>query len=164
MSITQKRHSIIEGEIAKIPLGVNAKDGYAIVDKEFSWLDKYNWCVQVSGYAYNDKLKVMHHNIIGKPKKGFEIDHKNNNRLDNRGNNLRIITHHQNTMNKSINKTNKYGLKGITRDCHKWKAQIGINRKRINLGRYNTPEEAAKAYNKAAIIYFGEYACLNKIK
>ncbi len=46
------RQAIIEGNIAKIPLNINAKDGYAIVDKEFAWLDQWKWHLnQKSGYA-----------------------------------------------------------------------------------------------------------------
>lgn len=51
-----KRPAIIEGNMAKIPLGINAKNGYAIVDKEFAWLDKHNWCLNSDGYAFLNKI------------------------------------------------------------------------------------------------------------
>jgi hypothetical protein len=45
----------------------------------------------------------------------------------------------------------------------KWVAYIDVNRKRFVLGRYTTQEDAAIAYNKAALFHFGERAQLNKI-
>lgn len=45
----------------------------------------------------------------------------------------------------------------------RWKAYIKINKKQIHLGYFSTPEEAAVAYNNAAIKYFGEFANQNKL-
>ena len=156
-TIYDKRPVIVEEDIAKIPIGLNAKHGYAIVDREFAWIDKYNWSIS-HGYA-TSQLGLMHHIIIGKPKKGFHIDHINHNKLDNRKSNLREITPQQNQMNS----TSKQKFKGVTKDGQRWKAQLMFNRKHINVGRYNTPDEAALAYNKIATEYFGEYAHLNDI-
>ena len=55
-------------------------------------------------------------------------------------------------MFKTKNKYRKFG------------AKIKVNYKTINLGSYHTVDEAAKAYNDAAIKYFGTYANLNKIE
>lgn len=91
-----------------------------------------------------------------------ELDHINRNRLDNRIENLRICTRTQNLGNSGP-KNGKY--KGITfcKQTGKWKAQIGVNYKNINLGRYSTVYEAVQAYNKAAIDAFGEFAYLNEV-
>ena len=162
ITVYDKRHAIIEDNIAKIPLGINAKNGYAIVDKEFSYLDKYYWYCS-NGYAINNKLERMHHKIIGKPKIGFEVDHKNRDRLDNRLCNLRFVTSQQNSMNVSTHRDNVAGYKGVFKNHYKWSARIKVNSKQIRLGEYATTKEAALAYNKAAIEYFGEYSCLNNI-
>lgn len=159
------RPAIIDGGIAKIPLGVGAKNDYAIVDKEFAWLEKYKWVICVAGYSFNSKIGLLHHQIIGKPEKGYEVDHKNRDRLDNRLCNLRIITHHQNCMNMSKPSNNTSGYKGVSwnKNRNKWVSYINFNNKRITLGYYDTPEQAALKYNDAAINYFGEYANLNNI-
>lgn len=97
-----RRKSIINGEVAKIPIGVNAKHGYAIVDVSYSWLDKFNWCNDRDGYVLskvNGRLTRMHHMITGIPSEGLEIDHINHIRHDNRISNLRTVTHTQNMAN-----------------------------------------------------------------
>lgn len=69
------RPAIIEGNIAKIPLGINAKDGYAIVDKEFAYLaDEHKFSITDTGYAIHSNGSgrpntYLHHIIVGKPSK-----------------------------------------------------------------------------------------------
>lgn len=86
-----------------------------------------------------------------------EIDHINRDRDDNRIENLRECNHSQNLGNMGP-RVHKY--KGVTFDKknQKWRAQLDGP-----LGRFSTIEEAALAYNKAAIIHFGEFALLNEI-
>jgi hypothetical protein len=87
--------------------------------------------------------------------------------LDNRRENLRICTIQQNIRNsrkwKTKEQTSKY--KGVTwkKEKSKWRAYICVDRKQIHLSYYNSEAEAAKAYNIAAIKYFGEFANLNII-
>ena len=80
------------------------------------------------------------------------VDHKNCNRSDNRLVNLRLASRLQQMRNRKA--------KGYTWDKArgKWSASIGVNRKRIHLGRFDTKEEAAAAYQEAATAYFGEFA------
>lgn len=146
-------------------------------DEDFERLNRYHWCYHGNGYAargYHENGKVhiekTHQAIIGAAPKGYVIDHINGNKLDNRRSNLRFVTHQQNTFN-SKPKTNVSGrlcrsrFKGVTwrGDRHKWRSCITIDRKRHYIGLYDTEEEAAIAYNNAAIILFGEYANLNDI-
>lgn len=159
------RSAIIEGDIAKIPLGIDAKDGYTIVDANYSNLDEHKWFKSDSGYAkarIDKKIVLIHRLILGITKETEYADHINGDRLDNRRSNLRIVTHRQNMMNVRPRSAN--GYKGVSHSPstkNKWRAYINPNRKQINLGYYATPEEAAKAYDEAAIKYFGEYAYLN---
>jgi len=104
---------------------------------------------------------------------GLVIDHINHNTLDNRHCNLRHCTQQQNRWNsrKSINNTSGYkgvqwldgGLDYFGIDGT-WIATITVDGTLKYLGYYDDKELAAKAYNDAAIKYFGEYACLNELK
>jgi hypothetical protein len=106
---------------------------------------------------------VMHREIIKAPK-GKLVDHRNSDSLDNRRENLRFATRAQNRRNcgKTRKKTSsKYN--GVSREkiSRSWKMQIRRNGKTISSGRYKNEIDAAKAYDKAAKKYFGEFARLN---
>ena len=88
-----------------------------------------------------------------------QIDHINRDRSDDRWCNLREATRHQNQGNR-YNKNNALGLKGVCfeKDRGKFKAYIDMNGKTVNLGRFDTAEEAQAAYAAAAEKYFGQFA------
>ncbi len=89
----------------------------------------------------------------------FLMDHQDGNTLNNRWQNLRECTHSQNAANRGANKNNKLGIKGVYLFAPGvYRAEIGINGKKIRLGLHKTPEAAAHAYRKAAKKYFGEFA------
>lgn len=96
----------------------------------------------------------------------LNIDHKNGNKSDNSWSNLREATNQQNEANKPIGAKNTSGHKGAFwhKRHKKWLSQIKVGGKNIHLGTFKTKEEAALAYNEAAIKYFGEFAWLNKVK
>ncbi len=85
------------------------------------------------------------------------IDHINGNPSDNRFCNLRLATSSQNGHNKRAHKDSRSGVKGVDWHCGKWRAAICINRKWINLGRYENIEDAKKAYAFASARYHAEY-------
>jgi hypothetical protein len=127
-------------------------------------LDNYSWCLsgpknnQYLISAKNNKRTRFHHLILPK-KEGFEVDHINRNRLDNRRCNLRYVTPSQNQMNKGMYRCNKSGFKGVSFDKinNKWLAQIRINKKAVHIGRFHTPEEASSAFISLARELYGEY-------
>lgn len=112
------------------------------------------------------KMMKLHKEIMGVTDSRI-VDHISGNTLDNRKCNLRIASPAGNARNrKQVGKNNTSGYKGVTwnKSVKKWQAQIKVNYKKINLGSFNNKEDAAKAYNEAAIKYHGEFARLNVIK
>ena len=105
----------------------------------------------------------MHQKIIEVPQ-GMVVDHINHDGMDNRGANLRAATYSENMYHRkkrSGAKQSKY--KGIywRKKNRKWQALITFERKRINLGYFRDEIEAAKAYDRAAKKYHGQFASLN---
>jgi hypothetical protein len=56
------------------------------------------------------------------------------------------------------------GFNGVSKDGNKFRAVIAVNRKHIHIGMFDTPEEAALAYNKKSIELFGDDAKINVVK
>lgn len=136
---------------------------FAKVDNEdFDRFKDINWHVSTRNYVYNKKVGLIHRLILNPPD-NTSVDHINNNPLDNRKQNLRICTQHQNTMNQSPQKGSSSKYKGVYRvtERRKWKAQIVCDGVHNSLGSFKTEQEAAKAYDKKALELFGEFAYLN---
>lgn len=113
-------------------------------------------------YAKSYSMGLMHRAIL-QPPSHLEVDHINGNGLDNRRSNLRLATKAQNQANRRPSRTNTSGFKGVSphAQVRKWKAEIRVAGVRHYLGLFNSPEEAAQAYDCAAFQHFGEYARLN---
>jgi hypothetical protein len=86
------------------------------------------------------------------------IDHKNGNSLDNRFSNLRDVPQGTNNINKRAYSKNKTGYKGVSIRGNKFYATCGAKHW---AGSYDTPEEAARAYDKKALELWGDEAVLN---
>lgn len=149
------------------------KGRIALIDEEdFDDINQFKWCAARSRnhwYALrrdyqSGKSVLMHRQLLNVVDAGTEIkvDHINNNGLDNRRFNLRLATNSQNLAN-SFSAFGKSKYKGVSPGWKsgKWRAGIKLNYISIHLGTYNSEEEAALAYDKAARDLFGEYAQLN---
>jgi len=155
-----------------VPTGENVKrislgNGcYAYLDPEdYERLSRFHWRAYSAGYAgrwEKGKLILMHREIM-KPPKGKVVDHINGNGYDNTRANLRNVTPGQNSCNQSRHVDGSSIYKGVTYDKrrHRWYATIHFRKESFFLGSFATEIEAARAYDRAAVELFGEYAGLN---
>ncbi len=134
-------------------------------DEDYQALSGVRWSVSRVGattyahrYAGNRKI-YMHREILGAAP-GQLVDHVNLNGLDNRRLNLRLCTKGQNTANTK-RAPGRSGYRGVvSRDGH-YHAMVWVNGRRIRVGIFETAEEAARARDRAAQQYLGQFARLN---
>jgi hypothetical protein len=94
----------------------------------------------------------------------LDIDHIDNNKINNAIANLRVVTHQVNQQNrKTAFRNNSVGYLGVFKvNCKHTKpfrASIKLNGKKFHLGYYETPEEAHAAYLDAKRKLHGGYVC-----
>jgi hypothetical protein len=114
------------------------------------------------------KVRLLMHRFILNAPRALEVDHANMNGLDNRRSNIRLCTRVQNIANYKVSSVNTSGFKGVIKETSKlrprpWRARIRIDGKLMSLGYFNTPAEAAKAYNAKAKEVYGDFAHLNPV-
>ena len=98
---------------------------------------------------------VQMHNLVT----GWSfVDHVNGDGLDNRRANLRPADHSKNAMNRAMAANNTSGFKGVSRRGSKWVAYVKVKGRQTHLGYFDTPQQAALAYDAAALESFGEFA------
>jgi hypothetical protein len=145
-------------------------------DEDYDELMKHKWCVVKPkncnqfyaarhARAGGQSITIyMHRSVLDAPP-GKITDHMDLNGLNNQKNNLRLTDRSGNQQNQAKYKKNKLGYKGVyfqkRYKTTPYQAQICVQRKQFYLGMYATPEEAARAYDKAAQELHGEFACLN---
>jgi hypothetical protein len=146
---------------------LDQQDYYRLGNLKWSVIgyDKHIYAARLIRKTEYGRIKsvYLHREIMNAPA-GLLVDHENGNGLDNRRANLRLATHSQNSCNRQIDKTKSLShFRGARLDKRngRWFTAIRINGKRLWFGHFDSEIEAAKAYDRAAIKYHGEFARLN---
>lgn len=151
----------------KLELLGRAKDtyeNYFLVSKsKLEYVLRHSWYLGSNGYpmTYTARSKTLHKNLLGKQESGFVIDHINRNKLDNRFENLRVITSRENSYNRTKSKNSNNTYKGVKKSGNKFSACISKDGVKREIGGFDTEEDAARAYDMMAEELFGEFAGKN---
>lgn len=144
-------------------------------DEDFDRVMTLKWCVYRGGkdsprwYAKHDfwnggdqYSELMHRFILG-DYSSPDIDHKDKDGLNNQKENLRPATRSQNNANSRLRSDNTSGYKGVSWHAQrgKWASWIWANGMGVYLGIFVSPIDAAKAYDRAAKEWFGDFASVN---
>lgn len=135
-------------------------------DQDFALCSLWNWScsIGVAVYFNTGANSFPITSRIGGPLgKGFIWDHIDRDYHNNQRSNLRIATKQQNNFNRSKASNNTSGYKGVSwhKCSKKWRATIKRDGVAKHVASCLTPEDAARAYDKAAKELFGKFACLN---
>lgn len=104
---------------------------------------------------------LMHRVVTGVHGRFTIVDHKNHDSLDNRSPNLRVCSQKENLRNQRARGSAGTPFKGLSRHGEKFSAAITVDGRSIHLGMFRTAEDAARAYDEAALRYHGEFALTN---
>lgn len=136
-----------------------------IDDEDYPRVSKHTWRIRDDGYVQRtwkigDRYhhELLHRFVLRAAPEDL-VDHWRGERWDCRKENLRIVTHQQNCMNRAPRDGRQY--KGIYPHGRKWKARIKMDGVNQYIGIFDSPEDAARAYDEAARQMFGEFARLN---
>lgn len=160
------------GNLRLIPL---TRGKFATVDAtDFAELSRHNWyafhskgifyAARKAGqydidYAYRSVI-FMHKQLLNT---SSLVDHKDRNGLNNARSNLRTATYSQNNANKISREGSSSRYLGVIWDKSRnlWQAKLTFQGVTHHLGRFEDEELAAKAYDQAALRFYGEFANMN---
>lgn len=133
----------------KVPLSNGGE--FLVDDEDFAFLMQWKWKKSPQGYASrtvykgNNKFGTLNvHVLLAKPPKGKIVDHDNENKLDDRKENLKVVSKSYNNRHKGIPKNNTSGFLNVSKGKNGgWRAYFKLNDKFFSLGTYVTPEEAS---------------------
>lgn len=133
-------------------------------EENYRKLNGYSWYESNNGYlqsTINHKNNYAHHLILPK-RKGYDVDHINRNKKDNRSKNLRYVSRSQNAFNQNLRFNSTSHVTGVNwhKQNNKWRAYITINGKMLSLGCYNNINDAIKARKEAENKYFYNIKCV----
>ena len=150
----QKMEYVIEGNVAKFTTSSGVEFFVDLDDAPM--VAQYSWCISTQGYVVgrvDGKIVRLHRLIMGvlDSEDNLVCDHINGNKTLNCKSNLRLCTQQQNSWN-----TNAKGYRELSNGTYK--SYIMVDGKYINLGNYDTPEQANAVRIMAEKEYFGEFS------
>jgi hypothetical protein len=121
------------------------------------------WYAVRAAVVAGRETKLRMHRVIAGAADGIQVDHRNGNGVDNQRHNLRLATGSQNQQHRvrATRPQMASKFKGLSWEQGRWRARILAEGRRIHLGAFASEIEAAKAYDAAALKYFGEFAAPN---
>jgi hypothetical protein len=166
---------ILMNDYAMIPLmSAHHPNQYAVVDlDDMVLVSNVRWFFHSNSksrtaYAFGringqpNKI-AMHRFLLGVSSDGPEIDHIDGNGLNNRRSNLRLCSRNENQQNTRTRRVGRSGYRGVHRvpKSEKWYAKISKQGVVHRIGGFDTPEQAACAYDDAALRLYGPHALTN---
>jgi HNH endonuclease len=117
-------------------------------DADFEHVKDLHWYKSAYGYAVLCNGVTLHRKLIGQPPKGFVTDHKNEDKLDCRRNNLRFVT-------RKLNNLNCSKRKWVGEHQGKWRVRFILENMRVDVSGIETKAEADSiaALLKGSLIY-----------
>lgn len=156
----------LEGNIAYLPLS----QGYeALIDKcDVDLIFDARWHSKVKRHTVYARTNLLIdgsykttylHRVLMGDIGNMQVDHIDGNGLNNRRENLRMVTHAENLQNQPASHRNTSGFKGVSwnKFAKKWVANIGVDGKSYYLGSYDSPHVAHAAYCDASSILHGQF-------
>lgn len=147
-------------------------------DDDFDRLNRHRWIVLTTRKGTGNSYAVTKMKVNGKKKTVYmhkfvvgdshHIDHKDGDSLNNQKNNLRHANYVQNGRNRSL-QIHSAPFKGVSyfKATGKWSASIRlashpVQLRKVHLGFFHTPEEAARTYDMVALKHFGDFGRTNE--
>jgi hypothetical protein len=159
----RRKSPVPQGDVRLIPL---AEGLYAYVDAaDYEWLSQWQWHMCAGGYAGRvaDGGTILMHRVIMQPPPGMVVDHIDGNKANNCRFNLRVCTRKENQRNMRKQRGARSPFKGVYYDKRRGKffAQFYYEGKVRWLGYFPTEVEAARAYDRGVVEWFGPFARVN---
>ena len=152
---------------------IQLNNGYvSLVDNcDIEIINRHLWFVIDDGCnpyacAKQDGRHLRMHRLIMNAREGETVDHINGNTLDNRRENLRIVSASQNAINRRKRADNKSGVTGVyfSKAHNRWFACINIDKKKQTIGLFKTMEEAVTARKEKEKEIYGDYVRPENLK